>query len=410
MAKFVILLNMIILSPLSQFLGDESAIILRCVQILTLVSSLQYMRFEKTGNNTNTKLVTILISLFVLIFISEIFHTPKDYISLLRHLSHVFYIIGLIFLLKHISREFMRKCLMFLTFSYLLEVLAYIFINGLGNIGTFIDLNRMYEFKRFKYELEEYGYSLSSFHIIPFVTFWILPYLRSVKRQLILLGVASFIMVLSFTFTALISYIAVCLVYLYVIRKKRVYSAKFLLNLFLAGGGLIAILICFFPMELFQITTGRATLWEQAVKMIVENPMWGCSMEEFYNSIDSYLISGSFAKYINYDYIGGMFEFTTGSCHNIYLGMCMNYGIPLGILYIVMIFTMWKIAINRTKNMIYLLPFLYLLIRGFGEFGGIIGSSNANLDFLFDIYIISLISIPNINNENKFKNSISVIS
>jgi O-antigen ligase len=133
-------------------------------------------------------------------------------------------------------------------------------------------------------------------------------------------------------------------------------------------------------------------------------------MEEFYNSIDSYLISGSFAKYINYDYIGGMFEFTTGSCHNIYLGMCMNYGIPLGILYIVMIFTMWKIAINRTKNMIYLLPFLYLLIRGFGEFGGIIGSSNANLDFLFDIYIISLISIPNINNENKFKNSISVIS
>ena len=88
----------------------------------------------------------------------------------------------------------------------------------------------------------------------------------------------------------------------------------------------------------------------------------------------------------------------------------MNYGIPLGILYIVMIFTMWKIAINRTKNMIYLLPFLYLLIRGFGEFGGIIGSSNANLDFLFDIYIISLISIPNINNENKFKNSISVIS
>ena len=59
----------------------------------------------------------------------------------------------------------------------------------------------------------------------------------------------------------------------------------------------------------------------------------------------------------------------------------------VGCLFLWLIFTLWDTAVKRNKNMVYLLPFLYLIIRGFGEFGGIIGNSSSNLDFLFDIYM-----------------------
>lgn len=399
MAKLVFFLNILALSPLSQIFGDSSGLFIRIIQVVTFVFSIQYMNSERTVNSINSKLITILVLFFILIFISEIFHEPKDFVALFRHFTHVLYIIGLLFLSKHIHRDFLKKCLIFLVVVYLAEVLYYMFFGGIGNLGSFTGLNKLYEFKSFKYELLNAGYALQSFHIIPFVSFWLLPYIKNKRKQILLLMGIFGIMLVSFTFTALISFFIAALFYVIWTYNKKLYNSSFLFYLLLGGGFVIFFLISFFPMEMFQITTGRATLWEQSAKMIMENPLWGCSNENFYSSIDSYLLSGSFTKYVDYDYIGGMFNFTSGSCHNNYLGIIMNYGIPLGIIFFLLIFTLWNTAVNKTRNMIYLLPFLYLLIRGFGEFGGIIGNANANLDFLFDIYIISLISIIDIRNE-----------
>lgn len=399
MAKIILLLNILLLSPLSQLFGEQSAIILRCVQILTFVYSIQYIRLEKTRDNLNTKLITILILFFILIFISEIFHEPKDFIALFRHFTHILYIIGLMFLLKHIHSDFLKKCLIFIVVAYLAEAIYYILFLNKDSFVSFVSLNELQNFKRTKYELLEAGYALQSFHIIPFVSLWLLPFIKSKKRQWLLLVGVFFLMLVSFTFTALISFFFVIIFYIVWAYNKKKYKSSFILYLLFGGGLVIFLLMEFFPTELFKLTTGRATLWEQSVRMIIENPLWGSSMDNFYSNMEMYLISGSFAQSFDSDYIGGMFNFTAGSCHNNYLGMIMNYGIPLGLVFFSLIFFLWNTAVKKTQNMIYLLPFLYLLIRGFGEFGGIIGSSSSNLDFLFDLYIIGIISIPHIKNK-----------
>lgn len=399
MAKLIFYLNILALSPLSHLLGENSSIFLRIIQVLTFVISIQYINFDRTRSCVNIKLITILVLFVILIFISEIFHEPKDFVALLRHFTHVLYIIGLLFLLKYIRRDFLKKCLIFLVVAYLAEATYYILFLNKDSFVSFVGLNELQNFKRTKYELLEAGYTLQSFHIIPFVSLWLLPLIKSKKRQLLLLVSVFFIMFISFTFTALISYFLVIIFYIVWNNNKKIYKSSFILYLIIGSGFVIFVLIKIFPTELFKLTTGRATLWEQSVKMIIENPLWGCSMDDFYSNMESYLISGSFGKSFDSDYIDGMFYFTTGSCHNNYLGMVMNYGIPLGFIFFAFIFFLWNTAVKKTQNMIYLLPFLYLLIRGFGEFGGIIGSSSSNLDFLFDLYIIGIISIPHIKNK-----------
>ncbi|GHT14503.1 hypothetical protein FACS189426_20910 [Bacteroidia bacterium] len=152
---------------------------------------------------------------------------------------------------------------------------------------------------------------------------------------------------------------------------------------------LFLILYGYFDFEnLNKYTTGRAILWQNAISLISDNLFFGISMKEFYDN--TFLFASSLSTKLNFDYKENAVEILAGGAHQMFLNWFLNYGVISFLMYIVFISYNWslikKTGFIITKVYIYL-PFVFILLRGFAESSGIIGSSRGAYEFLIDIYL-----------------------
>lgn len=396
---FVLFLNLIALSPVTHLLGTYSVLFLRIVQCITIFISVPYWSSYSPVNQTRSKLKIYLYIYFIFVLVAEIYHVHHEWLNIVKLFLHILYIISLSYIFEKITYKTFRLGILILLSLYVTEYLIY--SSGFDAVRgfSFSNILDISQIKGSKYDMLDQGYTLQSVHIIPLLSLISLPYLQK-KYALLIIGTVGILMIFSMMFTATISYIVACVFYFIWTHNKKIYNSKFLLALLFSITLLIVLLIIYYPEQVYLLTSGRATLWQQAVKLSIENPLFGISSEEFYSSIYHFFRDSQFSNIVYY--FEGTFDFTSGSCHNNYLGVAMINGIPTGIFFIAFLCFLWNSVIKRRSDMIYLLPLLYMVIRGFGESGGIIGNSSANIEFIFDIYIVSAIFIKNNYNENRY--------
>lgn len=365
-AVVIFLLNIFVYSPILSHWGDISSIAIRVVQAISIAFGIINADYS---NPVLKKLSGYLFLIFLLNTISEFFHREADVVAIFRLLIHCLYVISLFGILPNISENIFKKGFLFLLLTnvgwFLLYIREYNPDFSLLKSGS---VEGVASIKSAKRDIFESGFSLDSIHVFPLLLFVVMPYLK--KRIIIVLTLAvSICLLFSLTFTAILaSVLAVCS-YLILKRANKLSSMVFKCFFF----GYAALMLFLYLNDFFDLrtlTTGRSVLWQVAIENIKDNLMFGVSLKDFY----------MMAIRWNAPEISG------GSCHNMYLSWLMNHGILSFCVYLNLIVFYWNQTVKKAP--VYILPFLYILIRGTHEATGFIDFSDGIIEFLVDVYLI----------------------
>lgn len=383
-------LNIIALSPICTNSGIYS-IILRFVQTLTIIWGFTSFGVEDENKNTYRKISIFLWSIFLLNAFSELAHTSFGIIIIVRLLLHCLYIMALMRILPHIQNKVFCYSIIFLTLSYSIEFIFYIQKANIDPRGILSgNIEHIHLLKRAKRTLIDAGYMLSSIHIVPFLALIIIPYIKRKCMIILILAIASVCVVYSLTLAALIAFIVTLVLGVWFTRSKKIYDSQYVIYALLLYAIFVVWLNSHYVFDLYSMTTGRSLLWEHATSIIKEHWLFGASMNDFYSNIYGAYLNSDVSAFM--DFNRATFDFSTGGCHNMYLNWAMNHGIPSFIVYFSFILFLWDGFLKRQGNMLYLLPFIYILIRGTNEASGFIDPSNGVMEFLVDIYMIFTIT------------------
>ena len=375
-------LNIIALSPIMFSVG-VGAIFLRVIQLFSIIVTFPYWKSVHSGDNRWKMFIWLLFLYFVSTTISEFFHSSFDYTAVSRLFIHVLYIQSVYAIVSKVSDKDFYRGLMFVGFCYLFD--AWISLSAFSmysNIG--LDLDSLKQMKAIKRSLFDIGYDMGRIHIIPLICLMIFPYLKK-KLRLFIMILSLYTVLLTATITALGAYIGALLVWMLCSRYKLEIKSKHVLGAIFLIAILLVVLVSNNFVEVYEYTTGRSMLWMQAISSIISAPLFGISGTDFYSNIYQYFMSSNYSAEMVFN--ENRFDFTSGSCHNMYLHVMLFHGIIAGVIFLFIIRNVLKTLDSEHFGIEYKLPLLYLLIRGFGEASGFIETSSATLEFLFDIYL-----------------------
>lgn len=385
-ANVLFWLNILALSPVCSNFNAYS-IILRVVQLITIVVSFTSFGVDGQNKRTYNGISLFLLIIFLLNAFSEFAHTSLDIAAIVRLLLHCVYIIALLRLLPNISSKTFCYGFSFLLFAFSLEFILYVKDVSM-NPGALLsgDMENIHLLKRNKKTLIENGYSLSSIHVIPFLALVLFPYLERKCLKIISITVAFACVFYSLTLTSLLAFTITVLLGIWFHHSGKTYGSKYVVCMLALYSVFIVILNSYYLFDLYSLTTGRSLLWGHAINSIKEHFLFGISMSDFYTKIYGFYQESDFASVMAYN--SATFDFTSGGCHNMYLNWAMNHGIPSFVIYLLFALFLYDGIKKRTGSMLPLLPFIYILIRGTNEASGFIDPSNGFMELIVDIFLI----------------------
>lgn len=371
-AVVIFLLNIFVYSPILSHWGDISSIAIRVVQAISIAFGLLNADYS---NSVLKKLSIYLFLIFLLNSISEFFHREADVVAILKLLIHCLYIVSLFGILPNISDNIFKKGFLFLLLTNICWFLLYIRdYNPDFSLLKSGSVEGVASIKSAKGDIFESGFSLVSIHIFPLLLFILIPlYKKNQIFILILSFLVSICLLFSLTFTAILASIMTICGFL-MMKYTRSFSSLIFKFFFIGYAALMLFLYLNDFFDLRTLTTGRSALWQVAIENIKDNLMFGVSLKDFY----------MMAIHWNAPEISG------GSCHNMYLSWLMNHGILSFCVYLNLIVFYWNQTVKKAP--VYILPFLYILIRGTHEATGFIDFSDGIIEFLVDIFLVFIIS------------------
>jgi O-antigen ligase len=217
------------------------------------------------------------------------------------------------------------------------------------------------------------------------------------KKYTLSLAMLLFIVCVLLNSRATYIYIFIALLVIIISHKKR----RFYLTLGLLAAIPVTAIILLSPIfnQLLRLEMGlslRDHLWKAAIRIFLENPIWGSGPISF-NTIKYYYVDPGPAKTIAAHIFGG-------EAHNLILTKAADYGIFMVLVFIlfwiyVISFFIKNVNIMRNSQYYYIFvaagaSFMGLIAKSAFEIGHMIGNARLNENLVPFIYLAVLIKLP----------------
>lgn len=371
---------------------------IRLIQLLSIILAVISVNHNKKEKNyyfiSVKKYIYLYIVLLISIILSIISNGEEILVGIGSHLLLFLYSISVIKLISLLNNK--DKILKYTSIIFITNSLFFVYLTISNNTFNSIELNNLdlsslTLVKRNKSIFIENGYNIhSELFIISLLYFISLDYITRNKKTLYYCTtIMAYVVLFSFSFTMIIIFLALIFIIVYNKNKVVINIDKKLIITIISFISIITItLISLQNNEYIQnLFSGRIALWSIASFHIMQNPFFGISYNEFYESLNNLqrnsILNTSFSEVVS----GG--DLSSGGAHQMLLNWFMHYGCISGILYIIYIIRTSQFinSIKSIEHKYISLPFFLVLFRGISESGMIIGDAKGLGEILIAIYI-----------------------